>query len=57
MNRFHINTDNSDRDELIRIIRVCESELDTAFFRRRLMLGSLIVNFILVGFIIGALLP
>lgn len=57
MSRFHINTDNSDRGALIRIIRVCEGELEASRLRRRIMLVSLGVNVVLIGFIIRGMLP
>lgn len=53
MNRHDLKT----RGELLRYTWVCDRELTKRRTNFGVMYGSLILNFILIGFIIGGLLP
>ncbi|MCX2699354.1 hypothetical protein [Ochrobactrum chromiisoli] len=45
------------RGELLRYAWVCDKELSKRRTNFRVMYGSIILNFILIGFIIGGMLP
>ncbi|QMV26530.1 hypothetical protein GRI33_06145 [Brucella sp. BO3] len=45
------------RGELLRYAWVCDKELSKRRTNFRVMFGSIVLNFIMIGFIIGALLP
>ena len=51
-----MNLQNVSNDELVRYIRIFESELDRARLQYRVMLASFLLNISLIGFVIIRLL-